>query len=116
MSQKKRKDRIPETKAKEANFIPFSKVQRGYLNEIRNRQIKELNEGIESVYNELGIMEKVLKAPPGKYRLRMQDFSGLDVLPIRLEAKKETESEKKPESKKVPPPPVITKDKSGKDN
>jgi len=63
------------------NFIEFSKVQTGFLLEIRNRQMKEFNEAVGSVYEELGITEKILKAPPGTYKLRMQDLSGLDILP-----------------------------------
>lgn len=70
----------------EPSFIRFSQVQRGYLNEIRRRQLKELNEAIESVYDELGIMEKILKAPPGAYNLK-KDFSGLDVLPVKPNGK-----------------------------
>lgn len=65
------------------NFIKFSKVQTGFLLEIRNRQLKEFNEAVGSIYEELGITEKILKAPPGTYRLRMQDLSGLDVLPVK---------------------------------
>lgn len=67
---------------KEPNFIPFSKVQTGLLVEIRNRQLKEFNEAVGSIYEELGITEKILKAPPGTYKLRMQNLSGLDVLPV----------------------------------
>jgi len=63
------------------NFIEFSNVQTGFLLEIRNRQMKEFNEAVGSVYEELGITEKILKAPPGTYKLRMQDLSGLDILP-----------------------------------
>lgn len=98
----------PPRKSK-PDFIKFSKVQQGYLNEIRRRQLRELNEAIESVYDELGILEKLQKAPPGTYRLRTEDFSGLDVRII-----------KKPNKIKDPPeggpPAVISKDKSGKDN
>ena len=63
------------------NFINFSKVQTGFLLEIRNKQLKEFNEAIQLVYDELGITEKILKAPPGTYKLRMADLSGLDILP-----------------------------------
>ncbi len=62
-------------------FIKFSKVQQAYLTEIRNRQLREFNEAVGSVYEELGIMEKILKSPPGTYKLRMADLSGLDILP-----------------------------------
>ena len=63
------------------DFIEFSKVQTGFLVEIRNRQLKEFNEAVGSIYEELGITEKILKASPGTYKLK-QDFSGLDVLPV----------------------------------
>lgn len=69
------------------DFIKFSKVQTGFLAEIRNRQLKEFNEAVGSVYEELGIMEKILKAPSGTYKLRMQDLSGLDVLPVESSRK-----------------------------
>lgn len=65
----------------EPDFIEFSKVQRSYLNEVLNRQRQEFNEVIDSVYDEMGITEKILQAPPGMYKLR-QDCSGLDVLPV----------------------------------
>ena len=71
----------------ELNFIRFSKIQQAYLNEVRNRQVKEFNAVIESVYKELGITEKLKQAPPGTYRLRMQDLSGLDVLPVKPSGK-----------------------------
>lgn len=64
-----------------SDFIEFSKVQQNYLLEVRNRQLKEFNEAINTVYDELGIMEKILKSSPGTYKLRMQDLSGLDILP-----------------------------------
>ena len=63
------------------DFIKFSKVQVGFLVEIRNKQLKEFNEAVGLVYEELGITGKILKAPPGTYKLRMQDCSGVDVLP-----------------------------------
>ena len=69
------------------DFIKFSKVQTGLLLEIRNRQLKEFNEAVGLVYDELGITEKILKAPPGTYKLRMQDLSGLDVLPVKPNGK-----------------------------
>lgn len=75
----------------EPSFIKFSNVQVGFLKEIRNRQLREFNEAIDSVYEELGIIEKLLKAPPGKYKLR-QDLTGLDVLPIKPEPEIEKES------------------------
>jgi len=62
------------------NFIEFSKVQQAYLNEIRNKQMKEFNEAVGMIYEELGITEKILKAPPGTYTLRIRDCSGVDVL------------------------------------
>jgi len=76
------KQKVLKTKIKEPNFIRFSKVQQRLLNEIRNNQMKEFNEAVGMIYEELGITEKILKAPPGTYKLRIQDCSGLDVLPI----------------------------------
>lgn len=86
MSEKKPK--VPETKAKEPNFIRFSKVQKNYLNEILSRQREKFNEAVGLVYEELGITEKISKAPSGTYNLR-QDCSGLDVLavPVKLSGK-----------------------------
>jgi hypothetical protein len=76
-----KKNKILRTKfKKELQPIEFSKVQQGYLNEILARQRDEFNKAVESVYEELGILEKMLKAPFGTYRLR-KDCSGLDVLP-----------------------------------
>jgi len=43
----------------------------------------ERDRGLESVYKELGILEKVLEAPSGTYQLR-GDLSGLDILPAPL--------------------------------
>jgi len=57
-------------------------VQTGFLVEIRNKQLKEFNDAVGLVYEELGITEKILKAPPGTYKLRMSDLSGLDILPL----------------------------------
>ncbi len=64
-------------------FIKFSEVQQSYLNEVRTRQVKEFNEAVDTVCKELGIIEKLKKAPLGMYKLRMQDLSGLDVLPVK---------------------------------
>lgn len=85
MSEKRPK--VLETKVKEASFIKFSEIQKKYLNEVRTRQVNEFNEAIESVYKELGIIEKLKQAPPGTYKLRMQDLSGLDVLPVKPSGK-----------------------------
>lgn len=87
---------------KKPNFIEFSKLQQSYLNEVRTRQVKEFNEAIQVVYEELGIMDKIMKAPEGMYKLRVKDLSGLDVLPIRLQEE--------------PPPPGILKEEGGEDN
>lgn len=70
----------------EPNFISFSKVQRAYIEEVLKRQRDEFNEIIDMIYDELGITEKILKAPPGTYNLR-KDCSGLDVLPIKPSGK-----------------------------
>lgn len=68
------------------NFITFSKVQRAYIEEVLARQRNEFSEIIDMIYDELGILEKVLKAPPGIYNLR-KDCSGVDVLPAPKEGK-----------------------------
>ncbi|GAH67720.1 unnamed protein product, partial [marine sediment metagenome] len=39
----------------------------------------------QEVYEELNLTEKILKAPPGTYKLRIQDLSGLDILPVKKE-------------------------------
>lgn len=75
------KDKHNPPQKKEPNFIKFSKVQQAYLNRIRNDQAKEFNEAVGLIYEELGIVEKILNAPPGTYKLRMQDCSGLDIFP-----------------------------------
>ena len=65
------------------NSIEFGKIQQAYLNEVRNRQLREFNNAVDTVCEELGIVEKLKKTPPGMmYKLRMQDLSGLDILPI----------------------------------
>jgi len=69
-------------KEKKPDFIEFSKVQQRLLNEIRNNQMKEFNEAVGMIYEELGITEKILNAPPGTYKLRVRDCSGVDILPI----------------------------------
>jgi len=66
-----------------SNFIKFSKIQQAYLNEVRTRQMREFNKIVGTIYEELGITEKILNAPPGTYKLRMQDLSGLDILPVK---------------------------------
>lgn len=65
------------------DFIEFSKVHQAYLNEVRSRQVKEFNEAVDAVCKEMGITEKLKKAPLGMYKLRMQDLSGLDVFPVK---------------------------------
>ena len=76
-----KKPKVPKTKVKKPNFIRFSKLQKNYLNEILSRQQEKFNEAVGLVYEELGITEKISKAPPGTYNLR-QDCSGLDVLAV----------------------------------
>ena len=78
----KTKHKKTDTKIEGPNFIRFSKVQQAYLNEIRNRQMREFNEAVELIYEELGIVEKILKAPPGTYKLKIKDCSGVDIFPI----------------------------------
>lgn len=101
---KKDKHNLPgKGKKKEktgARFIKFSKVQASYLNEMLLRQQRELNEAITTVYEDLGIAEKILQAPQGTYVLR-KDFSGLDVVPVAPEA---GEGEKSPAVPEEPGP------------
>jgi len=82
-----KKIKVPSTKIKESSFIKFSKIQQNYLLEVRNKQMKEFNDAVGLVYEELNLTEKILKAPPGTYKLRMQDLSGLDILPIDSKGK-----------------------------
>lgn len=83
------------------HFIQFSKVQQGFIGEVVNRQRRELGEALQSVYEELGIIEKVMQSPPGTYRLK-EDCSGLDIIPafeLRVEEKTEAEEPAKETSK-----------------
>lgn len=84
MSQKTKYN--PPQKPK-PNFIEFSEIQQNYLLEVRNRQVKEFNEAVDVVCKELGIIEKLRQAPAGTYKLRMQDLSGLDILPVKPNGK-----------------------------
>lgn len=96
---KKTKHNMP--KKPKSNFIKFSKVQLNYLSEVRFRQRREWNEALESVYQELNIVERILQSTMGTYVLR-QDLSGLDIItPEELEKKikEEVEKEKEPEPK-----------------
>lgn len=102
----RKKDRTPR-------FIKFSDVQRGYLTEVRVRQFKEFNAALDSVYEEMGIMEKIREAPPGAYRLRQNDLSGLDYAPLPPPPpppKDEEKKEEKPEEGKE----TESKEESGK--
>ena len=99
----------------EPNFIKFGKVQQGFIAEIMKRQRREFGEALESVYEELGILEKVLQAPPGTYKLR-QDYSGVDILPIIAPKVKEKVEPEKPTPPEEPAPQGTSKEKSGKDN
>ena len=78
-----------DTKVKDANFIKFSVVQRKYVIEMRNKAQGIINEALRVVYKELGILEKIDKAPPGMYVVRMKDCSGLDVKPPVPDPQKE---------------------------
>jgi len=69
------------------SFIAFNKVQQNYLIEVRNRQLKEFNEAVNIIFEQLGIVDRIRKAPPGTYKLRMQDLSGVDILPIKKNEK-----------------------------
>ena len=81
-----RKTRHNPPKKPDPSFIKFSKVQQKYLNEVLARQRREFNEAVQAVYEELGIMEKILQASPGKYIMR-KDRSGLDILPVKPNGK-----------------------------
>jgi len=70
-----------DTKVKGPSFIKFSEIQKKYLNEVRTRQVDEFNAAVDAVCKELGLVEKLKQAPPGMYRLRLSDLSGLDVVP-----------------------------------
>ena len=74
------KDKHNPPKKPKPSFIKFSKVQQAYLNEIRIKQFREFNAAVGMIYEEIGITEKFLKAPPGTYKVRL-DNSGVDVLP-----------------------------------
>lgn len=113
----KEKHKKTDTKVEDPNFIRFSKLQRGFLAEISRRNQRDWNEALETVYDELGVLEKVLESPPGTYIMR-QDLSGLDVRPLPpsppvVEKKAE---EKKPGTQEGILPPNISKDKGEKDN
>lgn len=77
------------SKKKESNFIRFSKVQQGYLNEIRVRQVKEFNEALQIVYEELGIVEEMERAKNKIYKLKLDDLSGIDIFPADPLTKKD---------------------------
>ena len=76
-----KKIKVSPTKINKSNFIKFSSVQQAYLDEIRAKQFREVNMAVRMIYEELGIVEKFLKAEPGTYKLRL-DNSGVDVLPV----------------------------------
>lgn len=102
-------------KEKKPSFIKFGKVQVSYLNEVRNRQIRELNDALESVYQELGLIEKITQAPRGTYILR-QDYSGLDVNVIPKVDVKPKDEKKTEEPQKEAEPAVVAEGKGSKDN
>lgn len=68
----------PPQKAR-SKFIKFTSVQTSYLNEVVARHRKEWLEVVNEVYDNAGVLQKILNSPPGMYQLR-QDYSGLDVL------------------------------------
>lgn len=90
---KKTKHNPPRKKNPELNFIEFTKLQTNYLREVRDRQIKEFNDALTVVYEELGIIEDVIQAPPGMYNLK-QDLSGVDILPVAQQDEEITDPEK----------------------
>ena len=81
MSNNKKKEKVIKTKVPEPKFIRFSELQRKYVTEMRNKAQGIINEALRVVYRELGILEKIDKAPPDMYQVRMKDCSGLDVFP-----------------------------------
>lgn len=70
-----------DTKVKDPKFIRFSELQRKYITDVRNRVQGELNAALDVVYKDLDILEKMRKAPPGMYQVRMHDCSGVDIFP-----------------------------------
>jgi len=97
---------MKETKRKsprklKPSFIKFSEVETNYLNEVRNRQVKEWSEVLLLVYKGRRIDKKILQAPRGTYILR-PDCSGLDIIPGLPTAnqKSETDNEQREEEQK----------------
>ena len=94
-------------------------MQKAYLDEMLARQQKELNEVLGMIYEDLGIAEKILQAPPGTFVLR-KDFSGLDIMPAiavpKIETPEPPKDPKKPASGKEPETRGTLKDKSKKDH
>lgn len=98
---KRTKHNPPEQKAKDGpRFIRFSDLQRDFLVEKRIKQAKEWNDALESVYRDLDVMEKIIETPPGTYRLRQNDLSGLDFMPPPPPPPSLTDEEKKAEALK----------------
>lgn len=102
---------------KKTSFIKFSKLQVNYLNEVQFRQAREWNEALDSVYEALGLREKILQAPRGTYNLRL-DCGGLDIVapPPAAKGKKIKEKTEESGKKEEPEPQDISEEKSGKDN
>lgn len=97
----KKKHKATDTKVQtEPRFIKFSSVQQNYLTEVRTRQVKEWGDALESVYRDLGIMEKIAEAPQGTYQLRQNDLSGLDFRPSPPPPPELTDKEKQAEALK----------------
>lgn len=115
MKKTKTKSKVIKTKVKGPKFIRFSKVQTRYLFEVRTRQLKEWNEALESVYQEIGIIEKILQAQLGTYSLR-QDYSGLDVLSVSPRVEEKKKPEKKPALPEELASQDILEEKNKKDN
>lgn len=107
----KKKQRVPKTKVKDADFIPLSTVQRNYLNEVLVRTNREFSQAVQSVYDDLGISAKVNKDPE-KYILR-KGFAGIDVL-----TKEQVEQRRRAVEQMNAPRPTTTTTppKSGKSN
>lgn len=110
----------PPRKAK-PGFIEFSKLQRIYLNEVLARQRTEFNQAVNTVYEELNLVDKILKAPPGTYIMK-QDLSGLEVHVVKQESGGKTGPAgllakfKKLGSEGEDPVGILQEGKGGKDN
>jgi len=75
------KDKPNPPQKPKSDFIKFSKLQQTYLIEVRSRQVEEFNKAVNIVFEELGIVDEIRKTPSKIYKLKMDDLSGVDILP-----------------------------------